>query len=137
MPAAEVIRLQVIYFIFKKQHYDVSISFFPQEFKTQNGHDMNGSKEHNAFNQTDANKSFVYSLLVNLSKMCKCFFLSFFFDCYSILINGKICHLIVAIQCVHISENENKVNTLFLFFRAQLVGYYRPSARAVWCIRSN
>lgn len=86
--------------------------------------------------QTPTRASFIHCLSI-CQRCVSVFFLSFFFDCYSILINGKICHLIVAIQCVHISENENKVNTLFLFFRAQLVGSYRPSARAVWCIRSN
>lgn len=49
--------------------------------KETNGTNANGSKEQISFNLTDMNKSWVYALLMNLSKICTCCFLfQLFFD---------------------------------------------------------
>lgn len=46
--------------------------------KETNGANTNGSKEQISFNLTDMNKSWVYALLMNLSKICTCSSVVFF-----------------------------------------------------------
>lgn len=73
--------------------------------KETNGTNANGSKEQISFNLTDMNKSWVYALLMNLSKICTC---CFFFSCFLIqlqqfvVITMKIIWIfsISALKCV-------------------------------------
>lgn len=78
---------------------------------------MHDTHAQNGFNQSDDNKSWVFSFLVNLSTMCKCF--------SSISTNNLI--------SIQISQNIFDY-IMFCIFRAQLVKFIGSNIGTVWSI---